>query len=177
MKIELNKVYYYNNNEVIPIKKETEDFYLCITNPTLILNTQDLILCSGCELGTIHAECTCDRDSELIDFLQDEIDSELNLIWVQKKHLKEKPIEFKANEKILNEIESNKVKLQNTINLDINLRGKIKENESLILEKQKEIDSLNSKIDSLIEKINDLETDKAPFLYNFEVKSEFTLPK
>lgn len=162
--IELGRVYYYNNRPVYPIKHESDEFYLCKTSFDHELNTDDLIFCAGCELGTQHATCTCDRDNELLQIIADQIYPDEELIWIKKQHLKEKPIEFKANEKLKAEIEEKKKKIQSYVHAEINFKQNIsnltktvESIELLIESKRKELENIEKNIESASKELQNKE--------------------
>jgi hypothetical protein len=105
LKVEVGKNYFYNNGLVKILKIETDNFVLVEGNGNLHTEIDGSSFCAACNIGgTNGAPLThsCDSAQEIIDIVIEDM-SDLNIFWVNIKHLQEKPFEYQKWEKITQE--------------------------------------------------------------------------
>ena len=99
--IKVGENYYYNNGRVKVLKIETDDFLLVCGDNNIHTELNGSNFCTECNvggIGTPHTH-TCNNTDEIIEQILDDI-SDKDIFWVNKKHLQDKPFEYKKWEKI-----------------------------------------------------------------------------
>ena len=156
--IKIGVTYYFNNQRVKILRKETDQMYLVSGSFDITHDTTGSCFCCQCNVGGDYkGEHTCDDAQEIIDIVMEDI-SDKNIFWVDKSYLQEKPFEYEKNVSLLNEIERNSIILKD-------IKGEIKSSNETIETQKQEYDDLYTKstnliadIDSKTNKLSKLET-------------------
>jgi len=104
-KFQIGEKYYFNNGQVVILKIETDDFVLVKGDNNIHTEINGSNFCNSCNVGGIsgvNISHTCGDADEIIEAVLDDI-SEEAIFWVNVKHLKNKPFEYKKWEKITEE--------------------------------------------------------------------------
>lgn len=153
---------YYNNRPVLVLKKdENTDFYQILVNIEIKDVDLDYIAesfrgCDACMVGH-KSTCYCDDEvsnaSSVLERIMDEhkIDEE-NLFYVRGKELKDRPFEWAENEKLKNQITTNKNILNGLIDILAENKSLIKQQEKTLADNKEEI----RKMDAIVKNRKDL---------------------
>jgi len=165
MGIKLNQTYYYNNNPVVIIRKETDEFVLVQAKKSIPVHISGSQYCTACQIGggpnmppLTH---DCDEKQDIIDEIAEELEKEdSDIFWVNVNHLKDKPIEFVAWEGIQKENAEIKADTKKEQDKKKKYTKKIEE---LQAKEKSIIDSIEEKekqLSKIIEKLSDAEKRK-----------------
>lgn len=137
--IELNKVYYYNNRQVIPLIQEYSGIYKCYINYNIDHDVTGSNFCIECMAGHGYSSHKCDIAQDVIDAVMENI-SDADIIFIPEVYLRDYPVEYKEYVKLkkqnneLNTLNSELIESNNLLKDSIQISG----NNVLELEKQKE---------------------------------------
>lgn len=100
-KVELRKIYYYNNRPVVTIRQEDDNFFFVSAHLSLDHDVTGSSFCHGCQVGHYHHDC--ENAAEIIEIVMENISDE-ECFWVNKIYLREHPFEYKEYTKLKDEI-------------------------------------------------------------------------
>lgn len=114
-KIEIGKVYYYNNREVIPIEKQGDtEFYKCLVKFNIAVGFDASNFCTACMIGGAggaHPTHTCSEYRDVIEQIEDEAQDE-DVLFIPARMLNEHPFEYLPNEKLKEQLQKNKAEVE-----------------------------------------------------------------
>lgn len=189
---------YYNNRPVLVLKKdENSDFYQILVNLEIKDVDLDYIAESfrGCDACMVAHKSTCYCDDEvnkaydvLERIMEDNKIDEENLFYVRGKELKDKPFEWAENEKLKNQILTNKNILNGLIDILAENKSLIKQQEKTLIDNKEEIRKSDAIVqnrksltelvikdyDDLTDKIKELESRKKLIVVDSEVKIHYS---
>jgi len=161
-KIKPKTVWYYNNNPVIIIRRETEDFFLVQGMKNVNTDISGSEFCQACQIGGTSSH-SCDDAQLVIETMIEEAERG-EIFWVKEESLKEKPIEFLVweklksdNEKLAKQLEPRKNDLAKIKNIEYRLKNltedkdkyskEVSELKKQLKEIKKESKSLNKEVE------------------------------
>ena len=178
MSIEIGKTYYWNNHPAIPMLKSNEveympDLYLC----RVFVNTAPIEyreFCAPCYMGDYRfGKCTCDE----LEYLSDEyneIRDAGEMIWVNEIELKEKQIELKILDDVMDVVREKKAELKT---LEEKIKKDTKEwensfeiNKNNLYKLSKEINSKGNEVEELNSEIEKLKVERSGVTEGFNAK-------
>jgi len=157
--IKIGKTYYFNNREVVVLRMETPTIAFCVATFDITHGVTGSGFCTACNIGGMSSH-DCDEYDYAIEAIMEEISDE-QVLWIPVVYLKEKPVEFKANDELLKDIEDKKIALESLIKhvKTLNEEGLDAQDYSRELEDQ--INDLEAKRDKLGVEVLELDSRKA----------------
>lgn len=160
MKVELNKIYYFNNRPVVVLREENEEFVFVAADLKLDHNITGSNFCIPCNTdGYYH---TCEQAGEVIDAIMENIEDS-DCFWVAKRYLKERPFEYKECTALRDKIQEFKTEkqrlLQEISELEVKRQealSKAKESEEYLLSLRNEVESTQEILAQQLEEIEEI---------------------
>jgi Fe2+ or Zn2+ uptake regulation protein len=126
-KIDLTRIYFFNNRAVKILREESDQFVLVQAQLNIDHDITGGNFCHGCMVGHYHHDC--EQAGEVIEAVMENI-SDAEVFWVAKKYLQEEPFEYKEYQKLK---EANKALTEQRDNL-IDVVFELKKEESKLLD-------------------------------------------
>ncbi|SUB81996.1 Uncharacterised protein [Pragia fontium] len=114
-KIEIGKIYYYNNREVIPIEKQGDtEFYKCVVKFNIAVGFDASNFCTACLIGDMdgaHPKHTCYEYDDVIEEIKGNAQDE-DILFIPERMLNKHPFEYLPNEKLKEQLQKNKAEVE-----------------------------------------------------------------